>query len=311
MSYSIKEKIQGNLAVLYGGDSGEREVSLQSGARVMQALESMGIPATGIDCSISDLAGRILKYDIRTCFVILHGGDGENGIAQAILKSLNVDYTGSDTMASAIAMDKQRTKMIWQGAGLPTAPYVMWEHGLTYANCAAQIGNKMVIKPATGGSSIGVSIIDNEAAFNEGIMKAAEHGRNILVEQWIDGDEYAVSIVNDRVLPSVRMQAAGGFYDYEAKYLRDDTQYHCPAGLTEAEEKRLGEIAHQGFQVLGCSAWGRVDLMRDKAGRWFLIEVNTLPGMTSHSLVPMSAKAAGWGFEQLINEIMEASFHDR
>ncbi len=285
----------GRVAVLAGGNSAERNVSLRSGRAVHKALRSMGVLAELIDpaeVSLNTLSG------FQRVFIALHGRGGEDGVIQGVLEFLQIPYTGSGVMASAIGMDKIRTKMLWQNAGLPTpAFYLASEEPL-------DLGFPLMVKPALEGSSIGMYKVNAPEELNEAIRKAHQYDNNVLVEQWVDGPEYTVAILNDRALPSIRLETPNEFYDFEAKYSSDTTLYHCPSGLSEDEEAQLQALALRAFRVVGASGWGRVDVMRDAQGNFQLLEINTVPGMTDQSLVPMAAKAVGMSFEALVAEIL-------
>ena len=299
------------IAVLLGGTSAERDVSLQSGAAVLAGLQEAGLDAYGVDPK--DTAVTELKAQgFDKVFIALHGRGGEDGTLQGLLEFLALPYTGSGVMASAITMDKLRTKLLWQGADLPVAPWVALtrrdvEAGITAGTVEriAQLGLPVIVKPSREGSSVGMSKVDDVAALPAALELAFEHDEEILIEKWLSGPEYTVAILGEEILPSIRIQPAGTFYDYEAKYLSDETQYFCPSGLIEQREQELQALVLQAWQVLGCSGWGRVDVMLDSDGQFYLLEVNTSPGMTSHSLVPMAAREAGMTFSQLVVRILE------
>jgi D-alanine-D-alanine ligase len=299
------------IAVLLGGTSAEREVSLQSGAAVLAGLQEAGIDAHGVDPK--EIAVTELKSQgFDKVFIALHGRGGEDGTLQGLLEFLALPYTGSGVMASAITMDKLRTKLLWQGADLPVAPWVALtrrdvEAGIaaTVIERIAQLGMPVIVKPSREGSSVGMSKVDDVAALPAALELAFEHDEEVLIEKWLSGPEYTVAILGEEILPSIRIQPAGTFYDYEAKYLSDETQYFCPSGLIEQREQELQALVLQAWQVLGCSGWGRVDVMLDGDGQFYLLEVNTSPGMTSHSLVPMAARQAGMTFSQLVVRILE------
>ncbi|HEY1844247.1 MAG TPA: D-alanine--D-alanine ligase [Buttiauxella sp.] len=298
------------IAVLLGGTSAEREVSLQSGAAVLAGLQEAGIDAHGVDPK--EIAVTELKSQgFDKVFIALHGRGGEDGTLQGLLEFLALPYTGSGVMASAITMDKLRTKLLWQGADLPVAPWVALtrrdvEAGIaaTVIERIAQLGMPVIVKPSREGSSVGMSKVDDVAALPAALELAFEHDEEVLIEKWLSGPEYTVAILGEEILPSIRIQPAGTFYDYEAKYLSDETQYFCPSGLIEQREQELQALVLQAWQVLGCSGWGRVDVMLDGDGQFYLLEVNTSPGMTSHSLVPMAARQAGMTFSQLVVRIL-------
>jgi len=240
-------------------------------------------------------------------FIALHGRGGEDGTLQGVLEHLQLPYTGSGVMASALTMDKLRSKWIWQGLGLPVAPYVALDRAQFASldsHALAHLGLPLIVKPSREGSSVGMSKVNHAHELHGALAQAFEHDDEVLVEAWLSGPEYTVAILGDQVLPAIRIQPAGVFYDYQAKYISDDTQYFCPCGLSAAEEAELAQLALRAYQAVGCSGWGRVDVMRNAAGEFFLLEVNTSPGMTSHSLVPMAAKQHGLSFSQLVVSIL-------
>jgi len=293
----------GKVAVLMGGKSAEREISLMSGRAVLDSLKRSGVDATAFDPASDELA-KLRNFN--RAFIVLHGRGGEDGTIQGALETLGVPYTGSGVMASAIAMDKWRTKLIWQSAGIPITGHAVLNADTDMAAVVSDLGLPLFVKPSNEGSSIGVTkvkrIEDLDAAYRE----AARLDPVVLAERFIDGDEVQFPILGDQVLPSIRIQPATEFYDYDAKYFRDDTRYHCP-GLAAEHEKNLHQLVMRAFRVLGCSDWGRMDLIIDRSGKPFFLEVNTVPGMTSHSLMPMGAKAAGIDFDQLCLRILESS----
>jgi len=300
------QKKFGKVAVLYGGWAAERPVSLKSGAAVLAALQASGVDAHGIDVDrniISVLQAG--KFD--RVFNILHGAGGEDGVLQGALEILGIPYTGCGVMASAISMDKFMTKQVWMGAGLPTPAYRVLTADTDFAAVVAELGLPLMVKPATEGSSIGMSKVKVAADLEGAYHKAAECSAVVIAEQWITGDEYTAGIVAGESLPLIRLEVPGEFYDFEAKYLRDDTRYHCPCGLDVAAEQVMQALARQAFTAVGGRGWGRVDMMRDAAGKAWLIEVNTNPGMTDHSLIPMGARAVGMDFNALVLRILETS----
>lgn len=293
----LKDKLAviGSVAVLCGGSSAEREVSLRSGAEVHAALLSLGVNAVCVDPAKMTF-DTLRDFDI--CFIALHGRGGEDGVIQGALELMGVPYTGSGVMASAIGMSKIHTKLIWTGAGLPTPAFYL-------AGVSEQdIGFPLMVKPAHEGSSIGMRKVDDATQLAEAISEAACYDHDVLVERWIQGAEFTVAILGDEALPPIRLETPNSFYDYEAKYQADSTRYICPCGLDEAKEAELRDLARKAFQVVGCSGWGRVDVMQDQQGSFYLLEVNTVPGMTDHSLVPMAARASGRSFDQLVGEIL-------
>lgn len=300
----------GRVAVLLGGSSSEREVSLNSGANVLEALRSRGVdahPVDGIPALVEALVGK--KYD--RVFNILHGnkGGGEDGVLQGLLEALGVPCTGSGVLGTALAMDKIRTKQVWMSVGLPTPGYVRLSPGSDVHAAAKSLGLPVIVKPACEGSSVGVSRVFNEGDLEAAVELAARYPGELLMEQMIVGEELTVGILGRQVLPSIRIVPAGEYYDYHAKYVAEDTQYLCP-GLTGPAEAEIGRLALAAFDAAGCSGWSRVDVMRDKAGKFYLLEVNTAPGMTSHSLVPKAAREVGIDFETLCWRILETSFKD-
>jgi D-alanine-D-alanine ligase len=295
------ERLQGmKIAVLLGGSSPEREVSLRSGATIAQALRELGAEVVSLDPAdagwMADLTGSELA------FIALHGAGGEDGLMQGALATLGVPYTGSTVLASALAMDKVMSKRLWRGLGLPTADFAELTAATDWQGIIDELGAAFV-KPVSGGSSIGTAGVETAAELEQAWRKAAEYGDRVIAECLIRGAEYTVSVLGEQALPAIRMETDNAFYDYEAKYLSDDTRYLCPCGLEEAEEAAVAELALQAFSSLGCSVWGRVDLMRDADDSFKLLEVNTVPGMTSHSLVPMAAAAAGIELPELVGRI--------
>ncbi|MBA0037153.1 D-alanine--D-alanine ligase [Pantoea sp. BIGb0393] len=299
------------VAVLMGGTSAEREVSLMSGAAVLAGLREMGIDAHAVDTrdvSVLDLK----QQGFAKAFIALHGRGGEDGTLQAVLDFLQLPYTGSGVMASAITMDKLRSKLLWQGRGLPSGKFV-WltrqqhQQGLDADTVAAiqALGLPLFVKPSCEGSSVGISRVNHADALPAALEEAFRHDDDVLIEAFLSGAEYTVGIVGEQILPSIRIKTASEFYDYEAKYISDDTEYFCPSGLSAEREAELQKLVWAAWRALGCSGWGRVDVMADGEGNFQLLEVNTSPGMTSHSLVPMGAKQAGYSFPQLVARILE------
>ena len=308
---AIAEPVRfGRVAVLLGGDSAERAVSLDSGAGVLAALRSRGVDAQPVD-GLPALLEAIRAGTVDRVFNILHGGDGENGVLQGLLDALKVPYTGSGVLGSALTLDKIRTKQVWMAEGLPTPKFVRLPGG-AHVDRAAQLraaaealGYPVFVKPSNEGSSVGVFRILAESDLAQAEAFAATYAGDLLMEQMVQGEEFTVGIFGDLALPSIRIVPAGEWYDYHAKYIADDTQYLCP-GLDNADdEARIRTLALEGFRAAGCSGWGRVDVMRHADGRFLLMEVNTAPGMTSHSLVPKAAAQVGIGFEALCWRILE------
>jgi D-alanine-D-alanine ligase len=301
----------GRVAVVMGGESAEREVSLDSGRNVLAALRAKGVDAHAVD-GIPALLDSLRAGHYARVFNILHGqhGGGEDGVLQGALESLHVPYTGSGVLGSALSMDKVRTKQVWIAEGLPTPRFVALRKGrgdLDVHAAAAKIGLPVIVKPASEGSSVGVTRVFRDADLDAAAELAARYPGDLLVEEMIEGDELTVAVLAREVLPSIRIVPKGAFYDYHAKYVAEDTQYLCP-GLEGEAEAELRALALAAFDAAGCTGWGRVDVMRDRAGRNFLLEVNTAPGMTSHSLVPKAAATVGIDFQSLCWRILESSF---
>jgi D-alanine-D-alanine ligase len=310
MSHRVESASEfGRVAVLLGGTSAEREVSLKSGAAVLEALQKRGVDAHALDVGSDALAQLVAGYFDRV-FVILHGRGGEDGTMQGALELLGLPYTGSGVMASALGMDKWRSKLLWQAAGLPVPDYALLEADSDFKVVAERLGLPLFVKPANEGSSVGISKVSELGEFATAYREAARHDRLVLAEQYIGGGEYTVAIVGGEVLPVVKIEPAGAFYDYESKYLSDDTAYRCPCGLPAEKEAQLQALATRAFEVLGCRGWGRIDILLDGAGQPYLLEANTLPGMTDHSLVPMAAKSAGMNFDELVWRILETSMEE-
>jgi D-alanine-D-alanine ligase len=296
----------GRVAVLMGGASAEREVSLNSGSNVLAALQARGVDAHAVD-GIPALIETLGKYD--RVFNILHGnkGGGEDGVLQGLLEAHGVPCTGSGVLGTALAMDKIRSKQVWLALGLPTPRYVRLAPGDDVHVAARELGLPVIVKPSCEGSSVGVSRVFDDAGLDDAVSLAARYPGELLMEQLVEGQELTVGILGDQALPSIRIVPAGEWYDYEAKYIADSTQYLCP-GLDGQDEEEIRKLAFDAFKAIGCSGWSRVDVMRDKQGRLFLLEVNTAPGMTSHSLVPKAAAKVGIDFEELCWRILETSF---
>ena len=292
----------GKVAVLLGGRSGEREVSLNSGGAVLAALLRGGVDAHAFDPAERPLH-ELESYD--RVFIALHGRYGEDGTIQGALELMGIPYTGSGVMASSVGMDKWRTKLLWRAAGLPTPDFALIDATSDFAAVERQLGLPLFVKPANEGSSIGISKVKQAGQLQPAWALAAKSDPLVIAEQFVGGGEYTVGILGDTVLPVIRIVPANEFYDYEAKYLRDDTQYLCPCGLAAEKEAQIQAEALQAFRTIGGRGWGRVDFLMDEAGKHYFLEVNTSPGMTDHSLVPMAAKARGISFDQLVLEILE------
>lgn len=296
----------GKVAVLMGGTSAEREVSLKSGAAVLQALQQRGIDAHPVDVG-ADVLQQLQQGGFDRAFVMLHGRGGEDGTMQGALELLGLPYTGSGVLASALGMDKWRSKLLWQAAGLPVPACALLDAASDYTALVQKLGLPLFVKPASEGSSVGISKVNKAEELASAYRNAAQHDPLVLAEQFIGGGEYTVAILGDQALPVVKIEPSGEFYDYDAKYLSDATHYLCPCGLSAEKEAELQGLARKAFDVLGCQGWGRIDILLDDAGNPYLLEANTLPGMTDHSLVPMAAKAAGIAFDDLVCRILEHS----
>ena len=295
----------GKVAVLFGGKSAERAVSLNSGSRVLAALQHQGVDAHAFDPaerSLDELKG----FD--RAFIALHGRFGEDGTIQGALELMGIPYTGSGVLASALGMDKWRTKLMWQAVGLPVPAYALVNERSDFAEVEEELGLPLFVKPACEGSSIGISKVKTEGGLQAAYAAAVEHDKLVLVEQGITGGEYTVAIIGQgddmRALPIIKIEPANEFYDYEAKYLRDDTRYLCPCGLSAEKEAEIQAGALKAFRAIGGRGWGRVDFLMDEAGNHYYLEVNTSPGMTDHSLVPMAARVAGMDYEQLVLRVL-------
>jgi D-alanine-D-alanine ligase len=294
----------GKVGVLMGGQSAEREVSLKSGGAVLAALVRQGVDAHAFDPARRSL-GDLAMAEFDRVFIALHGRFGEDGCMQGALELLHLPYTGSGVMASAIGMDKWRTKLLWQAVGLPTPEWVLLDADTDFAKVEKQLGLPIFVKPAREGSSIGMSKVKEAGALRAAWEKAAEFDSLVLAEKFIDGGEYTCAVLGGETLPMIRLIPKNEYYDYEAKYLRDDTEYLCPCGLAPEQEASIRALCLKAFQVVDCRGWGRVDVMLDSRGNPFLLEINTSPGMTDHSLVPMAARAAGMDFDALCLRILE------
>lgn len=294
----------GKVAVMFGGNSAEREVSLRSGAAVLKALQDAGIDAFAFDPQTQSLA-ELAATAAQRVFIVLHGRGGEDGSMQGALQQLGLPYTGSGVLGSALAMDKIRCKWLFQAQQLPTAPFaVVHNNDTDFAGLLASLGGKVMVKPANEGSSIGMSAASTAAELEQAIRAALKYDSEILVERWINGREFTVALLNGQVLPVVEMRTPRAFYDYEAKYQANSTEYLCPAPLSAEQTAAMQDTALKAFNAVGASGWGRVDIMLDQSGQHYLLEVNTVPGMTEKSLVPMAAKAAGLSFQQLVLAIL-------
>lgn len=299
------------IAVLLGGTSAEREVSLNSGTAVLAGLREAGIDAHAVDPKETDVT-QLKNMGFQKAFIALHGRGGEDGTLQGLLELLKLPYTGSGVMASAISMDKLRSKLLWQGAGLPVAPWVAVEREAFNAGLSSEaqaqiaaLGLPLIVKPSREGSSVGMSKVTESGDLAEALTQAFQHDDEVLVEKWLSGPEFTVAVLGEEILPTVRIQPAGTFYDYEAKYLSDETKYFCPGCEEPTQESEMQSLVLKAWKVLGCRGWGRIDVMQDSDGQYYLLEANTSPGMTSHSLVPMAARQAGMSFSQLVVRILD------
>ena len=310
MSQSIDVAAFGRVAVLYGGRSAEREVSLKSGAAVLAALQAAGVDAFAIDVG-TDLLARLNEQQIDRAFIVLHGRGGEDGTVQGLLECAGIPYTGSGVLASALAMDKLRTKQVWQSVGLPTPLHAALVSQEDCHLAAEQLGFPLIVKPANEGSSIGMAKVDDLDSLLAAWQEARQFDSQVLVEQWISGPEFTIAMLAGEVLPPIRLGTSHAFYDYDAKYHSNDTQYQIPCGLAADKEAELRDLTARACQTLGVTGWGRADVMQDAQGKFWLLEVNTVPGMTDHSLVPMAARAAGLDFTALVLTILASTLQAR
>lgn len=293
----------GKVAVVCGGNSNEREVSLNSGMAVLKALQSKGVDASQFDPKTQNIV-ELQGYD--RVFNVLHGRGGEDGQLQGVLDWLNIAQTGSGVLASALGMDKVRTKQLWQGCQLPTAPFAVLNEHSNWQQIVDTLGLPLMVKPIHEGSSIGMSKVTHVDELPKAYQTAAGCGDKVMAEKWIEGQEFTIAIIDGTARPVIRLEPAdtNTFYDYEAKYQRNDTSYHIPCGLDAAAESHLQQLSEQAFAAVGAAGWGRIDAMQDAAGNFWLLEINTVPGMTDHSLVPMAAKAGGMDFADLCLHIL-------
>jgi D-alanine-D-alanine ligase len=297
----------GRVAVLFGGTSTEREISLLSGNACLQALLKRGVDAHPFDPRDKPL-NELVTRNFERVFIALHGPGGEDGTLQGALEFLGMPYTGSGVMGSAIGMDKLRTKRLAQAVGIPTTDYMVLRSPADLETCLERLGLPLIVKPATQGSSVGMTKVEKAEQLLGAFQAAALLEPNVFAEPWITGGEYTVAVLQGRALPSIRIETPATFYDYQAKYFRNDTKYFCPSGLSNEAEKHLANLALATFAAVGAEGWGRADFMMDKTGRPYLLEINTVPGMTDHSLVPMAARALDINFEQLVWQVLETSF---
>lgn len=300
-------KHYGKVAVLMGGTSAEREISLKSGNAVLAALKRAGVKAAAVDPR-DGLFVPLEQGGFERVFIALHGRGGEDGLVQGALEWLGLPYTGSSVLGSAIAMDKLKTKQIWLQSDIPTPPHAVVTSGAELAAFAEQVGYPLAVKPTHEGSSIGMSRLERASDADAAYAAAAGCNDTVLAERWIQGKEYTAGILGAEVLPLIRLETPRAFYDFEAKYLANNTRYHCPCGLADGQERELGAICWRAFTAIGAGGWGRVDLMVDGDDQPWLLEVNTVPGMTDHSLVPMAARQFGMDFDALVLRILDSSF---
>lgn len=303
-------KAFGKVAVLMGGLSREREVSLMTGNNILAGLKRNGIDAYAVDVDEHILMTLYNNKPDRV-FIALHGIGGEDGTLQGALDHLHIPYPGCGMAASALAMDKQRAKLLWQGAELPTARFRIMKKIEDAEKIVSELGLPLFFKPINEGSSLGAGKVESLQALKDMFLSVQQHYNAALVEQYIDGPEYTVSILHGKALPSILIRTPHEFYDYQAKYFVDTTEYICPAGLSDDDEKHIKKLAEDAYLAIGCRGWGRVDIMRDKNNRFYLLEINTIPGMTDHSLMPQAARAAGVNFDDLVWLILENSFEPR
>lgn len=307
---TLDPKAFGRVAVLFGGKSAERAVSLKSGAAVLAALQAAGVDAFGIDVG-DDFLQRLSAEKIDRAFIVLHGRGGEDGSMQGLLECAGIPYTGSGILASALAMDKLRTKRVWLSLGLPTPNHAVLASEADCRAAAAELGFPLIVKPAHEGSSIGMAKVADVDALVKAWKDASKYDSQVLVEQWIAGPEFTVAMLRGQVLPPIGLGTPHTFYDYDAKYLANDTQYRIPCGLSAEKEAELKELTARACEAVGTQGWARADVMQDASGQFWLLEVNTVPGMTDHSLVPMAARAAGLDFQQLVLAILADSVEAR
>ncbi len=293
----------GKVAVLYGGISAEREVSLSSGEAVIAGLKSCGADVLAVDLNENAVA-QLSNIQCDRVFIVLHGAGGEDGRIQALLEWMGIPFTGSGVAASALSLNKIRTKLVWKGANLPTPEFEILNANSDFEGILNALGGECFVKPASEGSSLGMRCVDSAESLRGAYEYAVGFDSQVLAERKIKGREFSVSILNGVALPAIELKVKSAFYDYDAKYVSDQTEYICPAPISDEEDAYLKALAMNAFDVLGCEGWGRIDFMRDENGKFYLLEANTVPGMTSHSLVPMAAKAVGLSFSELLQEVL-------
>lgn len=302
-SFNLPAKSLGRIAVLYGGISAEREISLKSGQAILDALQKANFDAFGLDVKKGEIE-KLLNLQCDRVFIAMHGVGGEDGRIQALLDWLNIPYTGSGVAASALALDKLKTKLVWQGLGLPTPQFIRLAGEPNFDNVLAELGGECFIKPANEGSSLGMRCVNSPQDLADAFTYAKQFDAEVLAERRVLGREFTVAILNGTVLPAIELKVENKFYDFDAKYVSNATQYLCPCDLSVEKMHELQQLALSAFSAIGCKTWGRVDLMQDNDEKFYLLEVNTVPGMTDHSLVPMAAKVAGLSFSELVQEIL-------
>jgi D-alanine-D-alanine ligase len=306
-SSRLNPSAYGKVGVLMGGESAEREVSMNSGRAVLDALLKAGVDAHGVDVRHGTLLSVLQQQNFDLVFIALHGGAGENGQIQALLDFLRIPYTGSGMEASSLCMNKQFTKNVWQTQGLPVLPGMRLEEGFSPQDVIAELGLPLAVKPAHEGSTVGITRVNTVNELMPAFFEAQKFGHYTITEPWVIGDEYTVGIIGEQVLPSIKIKPASSFYDYHAKYQANDTVYSVPSGLSDTEEKDLQDMCLKAYQAVGCEGWARLDLIRDKDGKFWLLEINTVPGLTDHSLVPKAVNALGFSFADLVFGILESA----
>jgi D-alanine-D-alanine ligase len=306
VAVSVDVKKFGKVAVLFGGRSAEREVSLKSGAAVLAALQRSGVDAYPFDPAVQNLQA-LVDDGFDRAFIALHGRYGEDGTVQGALELLDIPYTGSGVLASALGMDKWRSKLVWQAAGLPIPDYVLLDGHSDWKAVAQKLGLPLFVKPANEGSSVGISKVMEVGELPTAYREAVKYDMLVLAERFIGGGEYTAAILGEQALPIIKIEPANEFYDYEAKYIRNDTKYLCPSDLSAAQEIEMQRLAKQAYALIGGQGWGRVDFLKGTDGKLYVLEANTSPGMTDHSLVPMAARQAGISFEQFVLRVLESA----
>jgi len=296
----------GRIGVLYGGVSQEREVSINSGRAVLDALLAQGYDAIGIDIG-TNVVQQLSEANIDRAFIALHGAIGENGKIQALLELLEIPYAGSGVLASALSLHKLKTKCLWQQAGLPTAEFAVLSQDSCWVDVVNDLSGECFVKPVSEGSSIGMRCVDNAASLEAAYVFASQYDSEVIAERRIVGREFSVTVLNGVALPAIELKTDNEFYDYDAKYVSEDTEYFCPCDLSVDKQQEISQLALEAFSVLGCAVWGRIDFMQDAQGNFYLLEANTVPGMTTHSLVPMAAKVAGLSLAELVLEILNGT----